>query len=90
MKARVVQPSDDEIGQLEAAFEKMVLGLSGAQALALSNERLAAIGKMAAHVTHEIRNPLSAMGLNVAITQALEAASLNPDVPEFKVGVLQT
>jgi acetyl-CoA carboxylase carboxyltransferase component len=25
-----------------------------------------------------------------AITLALEAASLNPDVPEFKVGVLQT
>jgi len=25
-----------------------------------------------------------------AITQALEAASLNPDVPEFKVGLLQT
>src|SRR4051812_17694247 len=25
-----------------------------------------------------------------AITEALEAASLNPDVPEFKVGVLQT
>jgi acetyl-CoA carboxylase carboxyltransferase component len=25
-----------------------------------------------------------------AITQALEAASLNPDVPEFKLGVLQT
>src|SRR5437667_11010379 len=25
-----------------------------------------------------------------AITQALEAAALNPDVPEFKVGVLQT
>jgi len=25
-----------------------------------------------------------------AVTQALEAASLNPDVPEFKVGVLQT
>ena len=25
-----------------------------------------------------------------AITRALEAAALNPDVPEFKVGVLQT
>jgi 3-methylcrotonyl-CoA carboxylase beta subunit len=25
-----------------------------------------------------------------AITQALEAAALNPDVAEFKVGVLQT
>ena len=65
--ARDVQAADDEIGQLEVAFEKMVSGLSEAQALALSNERLAAIGKMAAHVTHEIRNPLSAMGLNVEL-----------------------
>jgi len=67
LTAREVDTSDDEIGQLEAAFEKMVSGLSRAQALALSNERLAAIGKMAAHVTHEIRNPLSAMGLNVEL-----------------------
>jgi HAMP domain-containing protein len=41
-----VETSDDEIGQLEAAFEKMVSGLSRAQALALSNERLAAIGSV--------------------------------------------
>ena len=47
----------------------MVAGLSRAQALALSNERLAAIGKMAAHVTHEIRNPLSAMGLNIEMLE---------------------
>jgi two-component system NtrC family sensor kinase len=66
---RKVQPSDDEIGQLEGAFERMVEGVSRAQALALSNERLAAIGKMAAHVTHEIRNPLSAMGLNVELLE---------------------
>jgi signal transduction histidine kinase len=69
LEARPVEPSDDEIGQLEVAFEKMVSGLSRAQALALSNERLAAIGKMAAHVTHEIRNPLSAMGLNVELLE---------------------
>jgi two-component system, NtrC family, sensor kinase len=67
LTAREVHTTDDEIGQLEAAFERMVSGLSRAQALALSNERLAAIGKMAAHVTHEIRNPLSAMGLNVEL-----------------------
>jgi two-component system NtrC family sensor kinase len=36
---------------------------------ALSNERLAAIGKMAAHVTHEIRNPLSSIGLNVEMLE---------------------
>jgi len=69
LTSRPVAPSDDEIGQLEAAFETMVTGLAGAQALALSNERLAAIGKMAAHVTHEIRNPLSAMGLNVEMLE---------------------
>jgi signal transduction histidine kinase len=67
LEARIVQPTEDEIGQLELSFEKMVSGLARAQALALGNERLAAIGKMAAHVTHEIRNPLSAMGLNVEL-----------------------
>jgi signal transduction histidine kinase len=69
LTARPVAAADDEIGQLEVAFEKMVSGLSRAQELALSNERLAAIGKMAAHVTHEIRNPLSAMGLNVEMLE---------------------
>jgi signal transduction histidine kinase len=66
---RPVEAGDDEIGQLEGAFEKMVMGLARAQELALSNERLAAIGNMAAHVTHEIRNPLSAMGLNVEMLE---------------------
>lgn len=67
LEPRHVQATADEIGQLELTFEKMVSGLARAQALALGNERLAAIGKMAAHVTHEIRNPLSAMGLNVEL-----------------------
>ena len=31
----------------------------------IQSERLAAIGRMAAHVTHEVRNPLSSVGLNV-------------------------
>ncbi|MDP9033865.1 MAG: ATP-binding protein [Myxococcota bacterium] len=80
LTAREVQPADDEIGQLETAFEKMVAGVSRAHALTLSNERLAAIGKMAAHVTHEIRNPLSAMGLNVELL-AEEIAEWGQDGP---------
>ncbi len=35
-----------------------------AKAQWLQAERLAAIGRMAAHVTHEVRNPLSSMALN--------------------------
>lgn len=60
---------DDEIGQLAAAFERMVGAVGRAQSRAVANERLAAIGKMAAHVTHEIRNPLSSIGLNIELLE---------------------
>lgn len=66
-----VAARNDEIGELAAEFERMVEGLrerdaalTRANAEVLQAERLAAIGRMAAHVTHEVRNPLSSMGLN--------------------------
>lgn len=61
--------TDDEIGELATAFERMVGAVAKAQSRALANERLAAIGKMAAHVTHEIRNPLSSISLNVELLE---------------------
>ena len=64
-----VTPTADEIGELAAAFEQMVTAVSSAQSRAVANERLAAIGKMAAHVTHEIRNPLSSIGLNIELLE---------------------
>ncbi len=64
-----VAVNDDEIGALSASFERMVGAVARAQERALSNERLAAIGKMAAHVTHEIRNPLSSIGLNLEMLE---------------------
>lgn len=64
-----IAQSDDEIGQLSAAFERMVGAVAKAQSRAVANERLAAIGKMAAHVTHEIRNPLSSIGLNIEMLE---------------------
>ena len=71
--------TDDEIGQLATAFERMVDAVGRAQSRAVANERLAAIGKMAAHVTHEIRNPLSSIGLNIEL--------LEEELAEGKVSV---
>jgi len=72
LTAREVPPvseRDDEITELASTFEHMVEAVGRARTQALSNERLAAIGKMAAHVTHEIRNPLSSIGLNVEMLE---------------------
>lgn len=48
----------------------------------IRSERLAAIGRMSAHVTHEIRNPLSSIGLNAEMleditTEAADARSVD-------------
>lgn len=37
--------------------------------LLLRTERLAVMGRMAAHITHEVRNPLSSIGLNVELLE---------------------
>ncbi len=66
---RNVIASNDEIGELAATFEGMVAAIARANADLVQAERLAAIGKMAAHVTHEIRNPLSSMGLNIELLE---------------------
>jgi signal transduction histidine kinase len=66
---RPVVPSSDEIGELAVTFESMVSAIAQANQQLLASERLATIGKMAAHVTHEIRNPLSSMALNVELLE---------------------
>lgn len=59
--------SGDEIGELSATFEGMVEAIAETREKLLASERLAAIGKMAAHVTHEVRNPLSSIALNLEL-----------------------
>jgi signal transduction histidine kinase len=61
--------SDDEIGELSATFEQMVAAIARANEQLVTAERLATIGKMAAHVTHEIRNPLSSIALNLELLE---------------------
>jgi signal transduction histidine kinase len=79
-----VPDGGDEIGALAASFERMVGELSKAQRSALESERLAAIGKMAAHVTHEIRNPLSSIGLNVEMLEEELAEGASGDAAKHE------
>ncbi|MBX3245944.1 MAG: HAMP domain-containing protein [Myxococcales bacterium] len=57
-------PFGDEPGQVLLVAEDVTDALRTKDRL-IRTERLAAIGRMAAHVTHEVRNPLSSIGLNV-------------------------
>ena len=69
LKSRPPVVSNDEFGEFSATFEGMVSAIARANEQLLAAERLATIGKMAAHVTHEIRNPLSSMALNVELLE---------------------
>jgi signal transduction histidine kinase len=59
----------DEIGDLSRTFESMVQAIAKANRELLESERLVTIGKMAAHVTHEVRNPLSSIALNLELLE---------------------
>ncbi len=78
LQPHTVVATKDEIGELAATFEGMVSAIARANEQLLASERLATIGKMAAHVTHEIRNPLSSLALNVELLEE-ELPSANPE-----------
>jgi signal transduction histidine kinase len=67
---RTAEDDGSEIGELAGTFERMVGAIRDARGQVVQTERLAAIGKMAAHITHEIRNPLSAMSLNLELLES--------------------
>jgi PAS domain S-box-containing protein len=75
LDARVVPMRADEGERLALLVVDDVSEAAAARARALAAERLAAMGKMAAHVTHEIRNPLSSIGLNVELLEETIAAA---------------
>jgi signal transduction histidine kinase len=82
---RVDASSNDEIGALGREFNQMAAALEEREQQLIRSERLAAVGKIAAHITHEVRNPLSSVGLNAELleeTVARLAASSTADPAE--------
>jgi len=59
--------SRDEIGDLAREFDAMAAAIEEREHRLIRSERLATAGRMAAHITHEIRNPLASLGLNVEL-----------------------
>ncbi|UQA61501.1 sensor histidine kinase [Polyangium aurulentum] len=84
---REVVATNDEIGELATTFEGMVAAIQRARSELVNAERLAAIGKMAAHVTHEIRNPLSSIGLNLELLEEEVAPSSNKEAAQLVVAI---
>jgi signal transduction histidine kinase len=68
-KKRVDASAHDEIGALGREFNAMAAALDEREQRLIRSERLAAVGKIAAQITHEVRNPLSSIGLNAEMLE---------------------
>ncbi len=66
---RVDARASDEIGTLAREFNAMAAALEEREQRLIRSERLAAVGKIAAQITHEVRNPLSSIGLNAELLE---------------------
>jgi two-component system NtrC family sensor kinase len=81
----------DEIGQLAQEFNRMATSLRERDSqlekqreILLRADRLATIGKFAAQITHEVRNPLSSIGLNAElIEEELDLSNAGPEVSQI-------
>jgi two-component system, NtrC family, sensor kinase len=59
--------SHDEIGDLAREFDAMADAIQEREQKLIRSERLATVGRMAAQIAHEVRNPLSSIGLNAEL-----------------------
>jgi signal transduction histidine kinase len=70
--------SRDEIGDLAREFNAMAHAIEEREHRLIRSERLATVGRMAAHITHEIRNPLASVGLYLELLSD-EIGADNPE-----------
>ncbi len=76
--SRIDERGPTEVADLAREFNVMGRAIEERERELVRSERLVAVGKMAAMITHEVRNPLSAIGLNTELLVE-ELAALPPE-----------
>jgi signal transduction histidine kinase len=79
----------DEVGTLGAAFNEMVSRLRISEERRLVAEKQAMVGRLAASVAHEIRNPLSSIKLLVQLLGEKEVQGMNKRRVDAILGEIQ-
>jgi two-component system NtrC family sensor kinase len=83
LEARIEERGPAEVADLAREFNAMARAVDERQRELVRAERLATIGKMAAMVTHEVRNPLSSIALNTELLgDELAALPASPQATE--------
>ncbi len=67
--SRIPEGGPSEVADLAREFNSMGRAVEERERELVRSERLAAVGKMAAMITHEVRNPLSSIGLNTELIE---------------------
>jgi len=68
-ESRIEERGPTEVADLARELNSMARAVEERERELVRSERLAAVGKMAAMITHEVRNPLSSIGLNTELLE---------------------
>ncbi|HWO23238.1 MAG TPA: ATP-binding protein [Kofleriaceae bacterium] len=80
--SRIPERGPAEVADLAREFNSMGRAVEERERELVRSERLAAVGKMAAMIAHEVRNPLSSIGLNTELLEEELAGS--PELDESR------
>ena len=70
-RSRIDEAGPIEVAELAREFNSMARAIDERERELVRSERLIAVGKMSAVITHEVRNPLSSIGLNTELLTEL-------------------
>ena len=74
--SRIEEKGPAEVADLAREFNVMGRAVEEREKQLVQSERLAVVGKMASVITHEVRNPLSSIGLNTELLEELMEGAL--------------